>query len=118
MDSDLIHSGLISYMDENFKTAVDQFSKALEKNPDNFEALVYRACSFLKLGNYSSSIDDLNKADKLKENNYEVLYNRAKAYFLSMDFTKGQAELVRLKELSGLSEEQQSNVQSLFSRFS
>jgi Flp pilus assembly protein TadD len=119
MDSELIHSGLISYMDENYKTAVDQFSKALEKNHDNSEALFYRGASFIKIGNYSSALTDLDKADKLKENDYEIIYKKALAYFMSMDFSSGHKELDRLRKLSeNINDEQKDKVEDLTRRFS
>ena len=118
MENDLIHSGLISYMDENYKTAVDQFTKSIEKNCENFEALVYRGCSNIKLGNFSSAITDFDMANKFKENNFEVLYNRSKAHFMNMDFAKGHADLAKLQALSDLSEEQKNTVYLLASKFS
>ncbi len=119
MDSELIHSGLISYMDENYKTALDQFSKALEKNSENSEALLYRGSTFIETGNYSNALQDLDKADKLKPNDYEIIYKKALAYFMSMDFTSGNKELNRLKSMSeNFNEEQKEKIDSLSRRFS
>ncbi len=118
MENDLIDSGLISYMDENYKTAVDQFTKSLEKKSDNFEALVYRGCSNIKLGHFSSAISDFDMANKFKENNFEVLYNRSKAHFMNMDFANGHADLAKLKSISDLSEDQKNTVNLLLTKFS
>jgi len=119
MDSELIHSGLISYMDENYKTALDQFSKALEKNSENSEALFYRGSSFIEIGDYSSGLKDLDKADKLKQNDYEIIYKKSLAYFMSMDFKSGLKELDRLKLMSeNLDDEQKEKLDSLSRRFS
>jgi tetratricopeptide (TPR) repeat protein len=117
MEKELVNIGLTNYMEENYRTAIDQFSKSLEKSSDNFDALVYRGCSYIKLGDYSSAITDLNHAEKINGNNYEVLYNRAKAYFLNMDNKNGHSDITQAGELSDLSEEQKENISSLASRF-
>jgi tetratricopeptide (TPR) repeat protein len=106
MSDDFIHSGLTSYIDENYNTAVDQFSKSIQKNENIEQALIYRACSYIQIGDYSSAITDLNYAESLSTNYYEVFYNRAKAFYLCGDFKSSLSDINKLKELNNLTEEQ------------
>ncbi len=110
MSDELVHSGLISYMDENYLTAVDQFSKSLERDPNNFKALIYKACALIKLGEYPAALLCLNNADNLNPNCYDVLYNRARAYLLLGDLKSSQTDLVSLGNIKGLSDEQKENI--------
>jgi len=113
MSNELIHSGLTAYLEENYRTAIDQLTKSLERSPDNFKALVYRACSYIKLGNYNTAINDLNNANNLNSNAYEVLYNRAIANFFSSNFKDAQTDLDSLRENCNLTDEQRENIRKL-----
>jgi len=116
MDYELIQSGLEAFIQENYKTSVDQFSKALEKSSENIEALIYRAASYNKLGNFNSGIEDLNKAEsenKNEEFTYEILYHRAKLFINLNNFKSAQDDLTKAKSLNGLSDEKKTNVEKL-----
>ena len=81
MELEFVKQGLKEFVLENFKTSVDQFSKALEKNPHCTEALIYRASSYENLGNYNLAIEDLDKAqteENYSKYEYVILYARAK----------------------------------------
>ncbi len=118
MEDNLVQSGLAAFIEENYKTAIDQFSKSLQKNSDNYEALLFRGCTFLKTGDYSKAIDDFTQAEKLNGESYELLLNRTKAYFLNMDCASAQADLEKTKKLCNLTEEQKNEVQLLEEGFS
>ena len=113
MEDNLVQSGLTAYIEENYKTAIDQFTKSLEKQTENYEAFLFRGCTYLKTGEYSKAVDDFNQSEKLNGESFELLLNRAKAYFLNMDFANGQSDVHKLKNLSNLSEEQKKEVESL-----
>lgn len=116
MEIELINSGLYAFIQENYKSAADQFSKALEKDPNNIQALIYRAATYYKLGRYASGVDDLNKA--LSENKnvdfeYEILYNRAKLHISSNNFKAALDDLNRISTIAGLTDEKKANVDKL-----
>ena len=116
MEIELIKSGLISFIEENYKTAIDQFTKALERTPDNIEALIYRGSTFDKIGNYKLGLEDLDKAFAENKNellNYDILYTRAKLYLNSNNFKAALEDLNKAKEIHGLKEEQTSNIDKL-----
>lgn len=116
MEIELIKSGLEAFMQENYQTAIDQFSKALEKDVDNIEGLIYRAASYNKLGNSSAGVEDLNKAESLNKNeehSYEILYNRAKLLINLNNFKSALDDLNKAKSLNGLNDEKKTNLEKL-----
>jgi Flp pilus assembly protein TadD len=119
MEEEFTRQGLLSYMDENYKTAIDQFSKALEKNPDNYDVIIFRGCSFSKLGDYSTALSDFNTAEKLKEiPDFDLLYNRGKTHFLNQDFKQAHEDLSKANELNDINPSQKEKVTQILNRIS
>lgn len=54
-----------------FRKALQEFNKAIDKDPNNYEAFYYRGLAFQKIGDFKKSIPsfemaiELNKGDKL-----------------------------------------------------
>jgi Tfp pilus assembly protein PilF len=115
MEQSLISSGLESFLNDDFKTAIDNFSKALEKNADNIDCLVYRAVAYIKVGQNENAITDLNNAEKI-EKRFDVLYNRGKAYFYNEEFDKATTDLKEALEVKDISDERKSLVQNLLNK--
>ena len=59
---------------ENDKDSIEDYTKAIEIDPDNVFAYRLRADSKCKLGDYQGAIDDYTKAIKIDPNN-AYLYN-------------------------------------------
>ena len=57
--------------------AVEDFSKAIEQNPQYVKALTNRGASKYKLKDYKGAIEDLNKAIRLDPRYGYAIYNRA-----------------------------------------
>ncbi len=116
MELEFVRQGLKEFGYENYKTSIDQFSKALEKNPNCIEAFIYRASSYEKLGNYNLAIEDLDKA-QLEENyskyEYDILYARAKILIGLNIFKPALEELKKAKEIENLTIEKISNLDKL-----
>jgi tetratricopeptide (TPR) repeat protein len=106
MDDEFLHSGIISFMDEDYKTSIDQFTKGIEKNQNVEDALFYRGCAYIKLGNYSNAISDFSESAKTKGETFELLYSRSKAYFLNLDNVNGQKDLDKISAFDSLSDDQ------------
>lgn len=118
MEEDLINYGLTNLMEENYPIAIEYFSKSLGKNSDNYDAYLYRGCTYYKLGDYASSISDFNQAEQLKQNNFDICYNRAKAHFYNQDNTSALCDLNKARNCENLSQEQIEKLNTLSNRFS
>ena len=118
MENEFIHSGLISFMDDNFHSAIDLFSKLIDKNQSSFDAYLFRGRSYFQIGNYILAINDFNNAEKLKDNDYDLIYSRAKAHFYNLDFKSANEDLKRIENFTDLSEERKENLKLLKQKLS
>lgn len=113
MEEELIRSGLSSFMEENYTTAISYFSKALEKNPDNKDAFLYRGCTYNKIGDYTSALSDLNSAEKQSGANFDISFNKAIANFHNSELKETASELSKCEDLKELTDEQKEKILNL-----
>jgi tetratricopeptide (TPR) repeat protein len=113
MEDNLLQIGMTAFIEENYETAIDQFSKSIEKNADNSEALLFRGCSYLKLGYYDKAVSDFNQTEILSGEFYHLLVNRSQAHFFNMDFKQSHADLSKLKSMTNLNDYQLKQIKSL-----
>jgi outer membrane protein OmpA-like peptidoglycan-associated protein/tetratricopeptide (TPR) repeat protein len=59
------------YEDDSYDDAIEQFEKALEKNPNHTDALYYLGYTFYNQENYLKAIEFFNKLDEL-DPNYKI----------------------------------------------
>lgn len=71
-------------------SAIAQLNKSLEYNPDNYEALVARAASYLALKKADKALVDAKKATTLNDNSVMGNFYLAQAYFDSNDMVKAR----------------------------
>ena len=64
-------------LNEDFKSAIKTYSRAINANPNYAEAYYKRGVSYVKLDNYESALDDFTKSIDLKFNNANVFRDRA-----------------------------------------
>ncbi len=64
-----IKKGLKKFKNNDFKGAVDDFTKAIELDPKNDEAYYYRGKVKNKLQDFSGAINDYNKALEINPQN-------------------------------------------------
>lgn len=98
MEEDFVAVGLLNYIDQNYKTALENFNKAVNINADNSEAVLFRGIALLKLGNYDKAINDFNKSESLNsKSGFELNYNRGLAYLFNSEiaFAKSNFEAAK-----------------------
>ncbi len=71
-----------------YEDAVIQFSNAIDVDPDNEDAHLYRAQSYEKLQDYSNALKDYEKLTIFDEKEDEYFYNTARMYYLLQDYEK------------------------------
>ena len=69
--------GLHCYQTIDYPYAVDYFKKALDLNPEMYEALLYYGASFYAMEKYYKAIEIYEGALKLFPNNQQILNNLA-----------------------------------------
>jgi tetratricopeptide (TPR) repeat protein len=66
---------------ENYKDAVDQFTKAINLDPDYTQAYVERARAYEALGDFKNAADDLKRALVFEQKKSELFYDAARVNF-------------------------------------
>ena len=100
MSEEFISVGLLNFIDFNYKTALENFNKALQKDENNLDAILYRGICNLKLGNYDQAISDLNKAESQSSSSFEISYNRGISYLYNCEINYAKQDLEQAKKLA------------------
>jgi len=66
---------------ENYETAIQDLSIALDLSPDNINALYHRGYAHYKTGNFGKAIDDFQSVTELDKKNAYAFYNLGMAYY-------------------------------------
>jgi len=75
-----VRSGVSNFLNQDFKTALEDFSLAIELNSSDSSGYYCRGLTKLKLKNYESAINDFTEAINLKMKEPTAYYYRAHAY--------------------------------------
>ena len=95
MQQEYLSAGLMNMIDFSYKSALENFNKACDKEP-SYESLLYRAICHLKLGNYENSISDFNKAENTESSNknkFSLYYNRGLALLYNSEIVFAKKDL-------------------------
>jgi tetratricopeptide (TPR) repeat protein len=79
--------------------AIQQYSKVLELEPKNLEALVWRATLYMGVGKYTEAIQDHTKTLELGSINVTTLFVRAVLYRLTGAYTEAIQDYSKALEL-------------------
>jgi tetratricopeptide (TPR) repeat protein len=72
---DLYADGMYAFVNENYESSIDMFTRAAELNPDNKLVFVSKGAAYLKLDRAEEALQEINHAIEIDE-------NYAKAYHL------------------------------------
>ena len=83
---------------ENDK-AISEFTRAIEKHPQDFIAFINRGTAYYSNRQYDKAVDDFNQAIKLSPEDARVYNNRASAYEELGKFEEAQADYSKAIQL-------------------
>ena len=72
--------GIIYYDNRQYETAIKYFDEALDVQPNNSEALKYKAFCFVNIGNFNDAISGMNNIYKKFPDDPLLNYNMGRAY--------------------------------------
>ena len=81
LSENLVETGVESYLSKNYSLAIDEYSKAIELNPQHQSAYGLRGQAYVRLKDYRKALSDLNKALSINPNNNQALYSIAITLF-------------------------------------
>ncbi len=95
-----LSDGIAKIYKSEFKEAIIDFDKAIELQPDLFEAYFYRGNAHLNLKELEKAITNYDKAIELNPNYVDAYVNRGtvKSYLFN-DQSKGCADWLKAEEL-------------------
>ena len=96
--------GRAYYKKEEYKKAIDNFSKSIKKGLKDSKIYYNRGNCYFKLNDYKNAIQDYTSGIKLDSTDSECLNNRAIAYDKIGDKTSAENDRKKLGALSGNSE--------------
>jgi len=77
----------------NYKDAIEQFTKAIDLQPDYDDAYLSRAEAYEKLGMLKEAAEDYDRASTFLDRNTDVFYNMARLYYLLGEYEKGMEKV-------------------------
>ena len=91
---------------KDYKSAVDNFDKALALNPNGLRKYyIYMGLANLELGNVDQAVDDLEKAQNEDDKSFDVNLGLARAYFIQEKFGSAYVQAEILKSLAKTDEQ-------------
>lgn len=84
--------GIISYVQDNNKDAVEYFSNAIEEHPNSVVSYLNRSCVYRYQGDSQLALSDLSKAIAIDKNKPELYMERAGIYFEMKEFEKAKQD--------------------------
>jgi len=87
-----VHRGMAYFSESNYDQALEDFSKSLELNYENWRAFYYRAVIHQIMQNYPAALEDINQCLHLDPYQFDLLYSRATVYFHLGDYPKALAD--------------------------
>ena len=80
---------------QNYREAIDDYTKAIELNPEFVMAYNNRGNAKIAIEDYRGGVDDLTKAIEINPNHAEAYYNRGviKSYYLGQK-DSGRMDLI------------------------
>ena len=71
-----------------YDKAIEHFTTAITKEPENLEYLQNRADCYIAMGDYESAIKDLRTGLQYNKNNPRVLFKLGSVYFAAKNYKK------------------------------
>ncbi|MDR1930346.1 MAG: tetratricopeptide repeat protein [Treponema sp.] len=86
------HRGMANFAQSSYEAAIEDFSKALELDPESYKAAYYRGVVKSVLRRYSEAIDDFTLSLEIHPYQNFTLYRRGQAYYHLEDYPAALAD--------------------------
>lgn len=97
---ELNESGIEKLKNEDFKGALEDFTKAIERDPELAEAYLHRGYVYGNKGELQEALADFNQAIAIDSAYIEAYYNRGFIYHFFEDYHKAGADFDKVIELN------------------
>jgi len=90
LSADYVDRGLVKFNDGDLSGCIDETTKALELDPENVLAFVYRGIAYAELEDYTASITNFDQAIEINSDFTDAYYHRGLAHLRLLDFEAAQ----------------------------
>lgn len=97
---DFVNRGVTFAMLKRYESALKDFDRAIEMEPDSAIAFLNRGSTFDDLEEYDRALDDLNRAIQLDPNYYEAFFNRGLVFYEREIFSKALEDFKRAVQIN------------------
>lgn len=99
-DNQYKDSGIRHYRKKNYKSAVEQFTYAIQLNPKLADAYIYRGIAKDALDDFSGAISDFTAAKDIDTNDVFAYTERAKTYLNMKNYDAAEKDFLKIVTLS------------------
>mmetsp|Transcript_8177 Transcript_8177/g.12210 ORF Transcript_8177/g.12210 Transcript_8177/m.12210 type:complete len:378 (+) Transcript_8177:78-1211(+) len=96
---ELFHEGNLQFIDENYDSSIEIYSKALVELPNFVPLILNRGTAYLKLKKLYEALDDFNLCLSINPNLERAHFRKGVAYFESEEFESAKSSFQKAIEL-------------------
>jgi tetratricopeptide (TPR) repeat protein len=89
----IINAGIARAAARRFNSAIEMFTRGIEKFPDEARLYRFRGHRYLSLRRFDDAVGDLERAVALDSTNYDITYQLALAYYLTQRYGDAAAAI-------------------------
>jgi tetratricopeptide (TPR) repeat protein len=89
----IINAGIARATARRFNSAIEMFTRAIEKYPNEARLYRFRGHRYLSLRRFDDAVRDLEHAVALDSTNYDISYHLALAYYLAQRYADAAAAI-------------------------
>lgn len=89
----IINAGIARAAARRFNSAIEMFTRGIEKFPNEARLYRFRGHRYLSLRRFDDAVRDLERAASLDSTNYDIAYHLALAYYLTQRYPEAVAAI-------------------------
>ncbi|MBN1482074.1 tetratricopeptide repeat protein [candidate division KSB1 bacterium] len=80
------HRGMVYFVQSNYEKAIEDFTRAIQTNPQNFRAYNNRGLSYRMLRTFDRALEDFDHSIEIDATQAETYFGRAQVFFEMEDY--------------------------------
>ena len=96
----IINAGIARAAARRFNSAVEMYTRGIEKYPDEARLYRFRGHRYMSLRRFDDAVRDLERAVALDSTNYDIVYHLALSYYLTQRYDDAVAAIEKCMEFA------------------
>ena len=94
------HRGMVYFVQSNYEKAIEDFTRAIQTNPNNFRAYNNRGLAYRMLKKYDRALEDFEHSIEIDTTQSETYFGRAQVFFEMEDYVQALKDCNKVLNLS------------------